>query len=126
MNILNNTVAVNFTGLESYPDKVPFDPPEKFPEYKGDSIDPSNKIYYEVRKTLFELGMDKENFNTPTWNPFGNTVKPGMTIFIKPNTVRHYHLEHKEFFSIVIHPSILRPILDYLCIALQNKGKIIF
>ncbi len=76
-------------------------------------------------KTFYELGMDKDNFGTPEWNPFGDTVKPGMQVFIKPNTVRHYHLEHKEFFSIVIDPSILRPILDYVCIALKGDGRII-
>ena len=125
MDILNNTVAVNFTGLKKYDDEVPFDPPENYPEYKGKGINPVNKIYAEVRETFFQLGMDNGNYGSPDWNPFGEIVKPGMTVFIKPNTVRHYHLEHKEFFSIVIHPSILRPILDYLCIALQDKGKII-
>ncbi len=125
MEILNNSVAVNFTGLKQYNDKVPFDPPENYPEYTGKSTNPDNKIYMAVRETFYRLGMDVDNYGTPDWNPFGEIVKPGMTVFIKPNTVRHYHLEHKEFFSIVIHPSILRPILDYLCIALKDKGKII-
>ncbi len=50
MHILDNTVATNFTGLKSYPDNVPFNPPEKFPEYTGSDIDPDNQVYAEVRK----------------------------------------------------------------------------
>lgn len=125
MTFLDNSVAVNLCGLTAYHDRVPFDPPEKYPEYQGSSIDPDNQVYEAVRETFNRLGMDKENYGTQDWNPFGESIKPGMTVFIKPNTVRHYHLEHKEFFSIVIHSSILRPILDYVCIALQGKGKII-
>ena len=124
MNILDNLVSINFAKLFTYHDNVPFHPPEKFPESKIDGVDPDNKIYSAVRETLYRLGMDKENYGSPEWNPFGEIIKPGMKVFIKPNTVRHYHMEHKEYFSVVIHPSILRPILDYVCIALKGKGKI--
>ena len=105
--------------------QLPFHPPSKFPEYRGTGIDPGNRVYAEVRETLHMLGMDKENFGTAHWNPFGGIVTPGMTVFVKPNTVRHHHLSNKDIFSVITHASILRPILDYICIALENRGRII-
>lgn len=117
-------VAVTFTGLKGYPSQIPFDPPEKYPEYPLKGIDPNNKVYHWVREILFRAGLDRENFGTKRWNPFGEFVHPGMKVLIKPNTVSHMHEERKEYFSVVIHPSILRPVLDYLCIALKGQGKI--
>ena len=95
------------------PRSVPFNPPVKYPEYNGTELDPNNKIYDHVRQILYKSGLDKENFNKPNWNPFKDIVKPGMTVFIKPNTVRHYHMDGKEVFSIIIHASVMRPVLDY-------------
>ena len=48
-----------------------------------------------------------------------------MTVFIKPNTVRHYHMDGKEVFSVIIHGSVMRPVLDYILKALQGSGRII-
>ena len=99
MSVDNNNVALNFTGHTKYYGKIPFNPPEAYPEYTGKDIDPDNYIYADVRNTLIRLGLDKKNINTKEWNPLGSMIKPGMHVFIKPNTVRHYHLEHKD------HPS---------------------
>jgi uncharacterized protein (DUF362 family) len=118
-------VAVAFTGLETYPANVPFDPPARYPEYALKGVDPSNQVYPWVRETLRRVGLDSKNYGTPGWNPLGDIVRPGMTVLIKPNTVSHMHEENKEYFSVVIHPSVLRPVLDYLCLALRNEGKII-
>lgn len=117
-------VAVVFTGLKEYPTIVPFDPPESYPEYALKGVDPGNKVYAWVRETLYRAGLDRENFGTSKWNPLGDIVRPGMKVLIKPNTVSHMHEENKEYFSVVIHPSVLRPVLDYLCIALKGQGKI--
>jgi uncharacterized protein (DUF362 family) len=125
MNLFDNTVVVNCVESKDYPNQIPFNPPEKYPEYTGTELDPRNQIYAEVRDTFYKLGLDKENFNTPNWNPFKELIKPGMTVFIKPNTVNHDHPENKNIFSVIVHASILRPILDYVCIALNNSGRII-
>ncbi len=125
MNIDCKNVVVNAVQSRSYPTKVPFHPPEIFPEFCGDQTDHDNLVYAEVRETLRMLGLDTENFGTSRWNPFGGIVKPGNTVFVKPNAVEHHHPEHKDVFSIITHASILRPILDYICIALENKGRII-
>jgi uncharacterized protein (DUF362 family) len=125
MSFDNYNVAVTFTGLTNYPRQVPFNPPEKYPEYCGKDVDPQNKVYHHVRDTLRRLGLDKENFGTAAWNPLKDIVKPGMTVFVKPNTVRHFHIQGKEIFSIIIHASVMRPMLDYISIALKGDGRII-
>ena len=40
-----------------------------------DEIDKENRIYGLVRETLCGLGMDRDNFGTADWNPFGETCK---------------------------------------------------
>ena len=125
MSFEDNTVAVTFTGLKGYPTTVPFNPPEQYPEYASTEIDPNNKVYHYVRETLYRLGLDIANYGTAAWNPLGNIVQPGMTVLVKPNTVRHFHIDGKDIFSVIIHASVLRPMLDYILIALKGKGRII-
>jgi uncharacterized protein (DUF362 family) len=121
----NNDIMVNFIGTDKYPKKVPFNPPEEFPELDATSVDPENQVYKGVRDILIGLGLDSDNFGSVDWNPLGEIIKPGMTVFIKPNLVRQSHLEGKDVFSVIVHASVLRPILDYVSIALKNQGKII-
>lgn len=121
----NNNVAIQFVDQKTYPDKLPFDPPARYPEYTGASVDPQNHVYEGVRKMLYRLGLDRDNFNTKDWNPLGELIKPGMTVFIKANTVTHEHDEGKDIFSVIVHASVVRPILDYVCKALKNDGRII-
>jgi uncharacterized protein (DUF362 family) len=124
-NLRNNVVALNILNQKTYPATMPFDPPVRYPEYTGRTLDPENHIYAGVRDLLWRLGLDHLNFNTKEWNPFGEIIKPGMTVFIKPNLVSHVHEEKRDVFSVIVHASVLRPILDYVCIALKSKGKII-
>ena len=125
MNIDNNTIAAIFSDIKSYPKNNPFHPPLAYPEYRGSGIDSGNRIYGLVREILHKLNLDSENYDTEDWNPFKDIVKPGMTVFIKPNTVYHENLVKKDIFAVITHASILRPIMDYVCIALNNKGRII-
>lgn len=125
MDLEKRDVAVNFVESRRYPAIAPFHPPERFPEYGGEQTDPGNRVYGEVRDTLRMLGLDKDHFGTRQWNPFRGIVRPGMTVLVKPNIVRHHHMANGDIFSVITHASILRPILDYLCIALENRGRII-
>ncbi|MGV7223011.1 MAG: DUF362 domain-containing protein [Nitrospinales bacterium] len=125
MKLNDNSVAINFIDEKKYLSEPPFDPPEDYPEYRGKGLNPKNKIYAGIRQTLYQLGLDAENFNTPEWNPFKDIIKPGMTVFLKPNTVRHFHVDGGDVLSVIVHASIVRPILDYVCIALKEQGKII-
>ena len=125
MSLDDNRVAVLDTGNTSYPANVPFDPPEAYPELPPGETEPGNRIYKGVRDTLRAIGLDSGNYGTPAWNPLGEIVKPGMTVFIKPNTVRHYHVGGGDVLSVIVHASVIRPMLDYITIALQGSGRII-
>ncbi len=125
MNLKNLNVAAEFTNIYSYFEKHPYDPPEFFPEYQGKNIDKNNQLYKKIRELFINLKMDKENIGKKNWNPFKEIIKPGMTVFIKTNTVHNRHASGGNIFSIIIHASILRPVLDYVCLALKNSGRII-
>jgi uncharacterized protein (DUF362 family) len=88
-------------------------------------INRGNLVYRWVRETLYQFGLDRENYDTADWNPLGEVVRPGMTVFIKPNTVSHAHLAGKNVFSMITHGSVIRPLLDYVRIALGERGRII-
>lgn len=120
-----NNVALTFVDPKSYHDRTPFDPPMRYPEYEGASTDTQNNVYEGVRNILYALGLDRDNFNKKEWNPLGELIKPGMTVFIKANTVTHEHDDKKDIFSVIVHASVLRPLLDYVCKALRNEGRII-
>jgi uncharacterized protein (DUF362 family) len=117
--------VVRKTPEVEYPVACPFDPPEKYPELEPTGVDPSNTVYAMVRDTLRDLGLDTKHEGTAAWNPFGEFIRPGMKVFIKPNTVVHRHQRGKNLFCVIVHPSILRPVLDYTCKALEGSGSIV-
>jgi uncharacterized protein (DUF362 family) len=125
MNSSDLSVVIESVKNKKYPQRVPFDPPQKYPEVPFEGTDPENEVYFAVRQLFYRLGLDTQNFGKPEWNPLGAMVRPGMTVFIKPNTVVHEHEEKKDVFSVIVHASVLRPVLDYVVIALKSEGRII-
>lgn len=105
-----------------------YNPPVCFPEYpfgvKG--IGKNNVIYSELRNLLFEMNLDEDNYNTVKWNPFGEMIKPRDMAVLKQNMVMHKN-GNKQFTTdcLITNGSIIKTILDYVCIALKTKGKII-
>jgi len=107
--------------------EIPFDPPEAYPELSlSGSINKDNMIYPMVRQLLQQLRLDEGNIGTPRWNPFKDVVRPGSKVLIKPNLVTHEHfLGRDALYSTVVHGSILRPIVDYVYLALRGEGSIV-
>lgn len=124
---MDTAVSIATTKSPEYPSESPFHPDSKYPEYPfGNCISKSPNYAYEaVRKSLQLLRLDEENFGSANWNPLKNTVKPGMTVVIKPNWVLSRHFGKKDVWSVITHPSVIRAITDYVWIALEGKGKII-
>ena len=112
--------------INDYHIKIPFNPPIKYHELPFImETDVDNSIYSMVRELLQKLGMDKRHIGTSKWNPFRDIIKPGNKVLIKPNLVTHYHyLGGDAILSTIVHGSIIRPILDYVYLALQGKGSI--
>lgn len=118
-------IGLAFTETREYCGQAPYDPPSKYPEYPGEGLDAGNPIYESVRSLLYHAGLDKDQYGKPQWNPLGDIIQPGMKVFIKPNTVMHYHLKGKDLLSVINHASIMRPILDYVMLALKGEGSIV-
>lgn len=81
------------------------------------------KVVKESLMNLFlDLGYSEEN-------PLGNIIKPGNTVFIKPNWVAsrwRASCDHvDDLYSVITHPSLLEAIADFVAEALDGEGKII-
>jgi uncharacterized protein (DUF362 family) len=125
---MNKTAIVIKT--ESYYPNFPYLADKLYPEFKNDpnfkTSSVKNHIYDAIRNLLYQLGLDKENFNKENWNPFKNFVKEGSTVLLKPNWVRDYNpINKKSIDSLVTHSSIIKVIIDYVLKAINYKGKII-
>jgi uncharacterized protein (DUF362 family) len=110
----------------SYPTSPPFNPSIRYPEYNwGEISSETNDVYSAVRSNFILLGLDKENNETPDWNPLSHIIKPGDSVFIKPNFVDHKHRFNDDVWSVITNPSVIRAVADYAALALKGSGKII-
>lgn len=105
---------------------APFDPPEQFPELPVQTgLNPNNDVYRLVRSVFIEMKLDEQRIGTKEWNPLRGLVTEGDKVVVKPNLVTHKHyLGDYHLFSTIIHGSFLRPIVDYLRLALGESGTI--
>jgi uncharacterized protein (DUF362 family) len=117
-----------FTGEEAYPGTVPYHPPERYPElhFLPGDVMPGNGVYAGVRRVLRALGYDAERFGTPDWSPLSALVGAGGTVVLKPNFVRHFtEKAGGNFDTVVTHPAVLRPLVDYAWKAVGTGGRVI-
>ena len=120
--------VIQNTDINEYPANPLFHPDKIYPELKKiiDTTDPQNQIYGMVRDLLYKLGLDAENYGSAEWNPLGNLIRPGFNVVIKPNLAKNdHHLGIEGLLCTITHGSVLRPIIDYVNIALKGNGKII-
>ncbi|MDD2240287.1 MAG: DUF362 domain-containing protein [Kiritimatiellae bacterium] len=119
-----HSVAVTRAG-SAYP-PFPYSPAAPCPEYSGsDFAAEPNGIYEAVRENFRLLGFDIDHYGTPQWNPLGHLIRPGDTVFIKPNWVDHRHRFDADLWSVITHPAIIRAVLDYVLLALNGTGRVI-
>jgi uncharacterized protein (DUF362 family) len=116
---------VNDSSL-SYP-KYPYLPDDTYQELESNNrkIDKSNKLYGSIRSLLYGLDLDRKNYGKDNWNPFGTLVKPGGMVVIKPNWVSHKSNNGCSIDALITDTSIIKPIIDYLLIALKDCGSIV-
>lgn len=112
-----------------YPNKIPFYPPQVYPELSqldySIEIDKKNQVYETVRDAFLLMEMDKANIGTYSWNPLSEIIKSGDTVVLKPNFVIDKNENDRMCFSTVTHGSVIRAVIDYVVLALKGKGKII-
>ena len=118
-------VAIQRQDRPAYPDHPPYHPPARYPEFPDTSeLDPSNVAFPAVRDALLLLGLDREHAGTARWNPLGGIVRPGDTVFLKPNMIAHRHILRDEWDSLITHGSVIRAVVDYVHLALRGEGRI--
>lgn len=114
------------THVASYPRILPYSPSEKYPEYPFDDIcAEANLVYEGVRRLLRECGYDAQHFGHSSWNPLGDFIRPGQTVLIKPNWVKHVYADLIDISCFITHSSLIRAVADYALIALQGRGRLI-
>jgi uncharacterized protein (DUF362 family) len=118
------TVAFIRDAALFYSTALPFHPAKAFPEYPFSQISAPNPVYEAIRRLFLMLGMDREHYDTREWNPLGEIIKPGDTIAIKPNFVKHDN-PNVDFNCLVTQGCIIRAVCDYVYIALQGRGRIV-
>lgn len=123
-----NVSVIHKNEIDGYPNNAPFNPSYFYPEYpweKDHISENQNDVYDMVRDSFHYLNMDTENYGKKNWNPLGMVVFPNDKVVIKPNAVLHYNADKTQsIFASITHPSVLRPIIDFVIIALQGKGQI--
>ncbi len=114
------------TRVASYPGTLPYSPSEKYPEYPfGDIGAETNLVYDGLRRLLRECGYDARHFGHADWNPLGDVIRPGQTVLIKPNWVKHVSSDDIDILCFITHSSLIRAVADYALIALQGSGRLI-
>ena len=108
-----------------YPSE-PFSPSKHYPEYRfGGVCGAPNHVYDAVRQSFFLLGLDRERFDTPEWNPLRGIVEPGQRVLIKPNFVSSVHWAGGELQAVITHGSVIRAVVDYVIRSLEGEGQIV-
>jgi uncharacterized protein (DUF362 family) len=117
-------VAIYESNCRSYPKTGGFSPSKRYPEYLFEDLSIDGSIYDAVREAFRLMGLDNGKFGTPAWNPLGDIVRPGDRVVVKPNLVLDFNASGETTDCLVTHASVLRPIIDYIQIALSGKGSI--
>jgi uncharacterized protein (DUF362 family) len=119
-------VAIIKQARTAYAQQAPFHPPQVFPETPfAAEVDATNETYASLRDLFRLLGYDSPNYGTAEWNPLGWLIKPGETVFLKPNMIAEKHYYKDEWEYVITHGSVIRAVLDFVFIALHGQGKVI-
>ena len=111
-----------------YPKKnTLFRPHISYPEYifSEDISNENNDVYELIREGFHSLRLDEDNYGSKSWNPLKEKIHEGDTVLIKPNMVLHHNLSECGEECLYTHPSLVAVMIDYVLIALGEKGKII-
>ena len=104
----------------SYKLEKPFNPSKHYPEFSNYNLKTTsseNMVFDGVRALLKSLYGD---------NFFSELINPGETVVIKPNLIKESMTTNQSQWQHVIsHGSVIRAVCDYVCLALEGKGKVI-
>jgi uncharacterized protein (DUF362 family) len=121
----NERVVIFKSENVNYPGPEGYSPSRQYPEYPFGDLSHGGEIYEAVRETFHLMGLDDANFGSPGWNPLRAIVRPGDRVVVKPNLVQDFNESGHTTDCLITHASVLRPIIDYVHIALKGTGQII-
>lgn len=128
MSEINATrVAVIKKDRCDYLRNKPFHPDTAYPECLSPDIsDAPNFAYEMIRESFHVLGLDNPNYGTNKWNPLGVLIRPGETVFLKPNLLtQSAKYQPAVWEHVITNGSVMRAVCDYVYKALHGDGKII-
>ena len=84
-------VFAHQNSVAEYPENAPFNP-GPYPEYAFGQTDTNGNTVYDAVRALFLLaGLDKQNYDSASWNPLRGLINPGETVLLKPNLIKGSH-----------------------------------
>ena len=87
-----------------------------YPKFPYD--DQKHPMYRSLRNLFEAWGRNPDN-------PFGDLLRPGNVVVIKPNWVMHYNRSGYDIESLITHTSLIKYVIDFAVTALGGRGKII-
>ena len=106
-----------------------FSPDEHYPEYPFAHLSTKpNPVYRMVRELFREMRLDLPHYGTAEWNPLGEWIQRGQTVFTLVNfvTERRPLQRRTDFEAMLTHPSVIRVVLDYIIIATGDPSIVSF
>ena len=92
-------------------------------------ISKADNYRFEYVKEILGAAFQKFFNTTAQKNPLGSLIKPGNSVFIKPNWVASRwrascpHVD--SLYCVITHPNIIAAVVDYVAVALEGRGEII-
>ncbi len=106
-----------------------FSPDSRYPEYPFDAVSSRpNPVYAAIRRLFAQIGLDRERYDTPDWNPLGEFVRRGDSVFVLCNFVYHRRPQEtlRDLWGKCTHGSVLRALIDYVLIATGPDATVRF
>lgn len=106
-----------------------YSPDQHYPEYPFAHLSPKpNPVYRMVRELFWEMRLDLPHYGTADWNPLGEWIRRGQTVFALVNFVTEQRpiQSRANFEAMVTHPSVIRAVLDYIIIATGDPTLVNF
>jgi uncharacterized protein (DUF362 family) len=99
------------------------------PTYQGLAAPwaPPNPVYDAVARALAALGLGGAEFGSPRWNPLGELVRPGGSVVLKPNFIRHWNpgpAPACTVASVITHGAVVRALADLAFRAVGERGRV--
>jgi uncharacterized protein (DUF362 family) len=83
----------------------------KVPELPPDTL--RTPALAAIRELLQSAGLDARNFGSSAWNPFGDFIREGDRVLLKPNWVLHENNSGAGLDCLVTHATVIEAVLEY-------------